>query len=669
MRKKIKFSFSLLTLISLIFISCGSNDESKRILLNENWEYSLNQNGPFKTIPALQLADLTNLIPGGTGFIYLQNKFEIPQNLANENISCFLGRITMADETYLNGILIGNAGNFGPNDEWSAWNTDRLYHIPSNLLNFDKPNILQIKIWSDGECSLISMPFISSESDATKVAKRENFWNSKINLLFMAVFIIIAAYHFLIYFQRRKDRENLIFACINLITAIYLSAFCIDEFPGVPAKWMNFLVFQKLISSSIPFILPFLITSFINEFFKQKENKLILTIRIIFVFVPIGMILFAKNYPELRNMRGITQLFLIPPILYIFYIIVRDMIKRKKEVLPVLLGFSPLVLFVIIDLFIHNILKLYNVPYISMYGWLCVVIAFLFILATRFSKARAEAEDLNEHLEQKVKNRTRELTELNTKLEEINAEAARDMKLAVFVQQSFYPRKSPSLDEYDIAFIFKPMSGVSGDLYDFLYTGKTLNGVALFDVSGHGISSGLVTMLSKPIISREFDNGIDENLSTIMYHINDKICEAKGNIENYLTGILLRFNGKSVDYVNAGHPSLLFRKRSGQVVEVGLPDSSASGSLMGMQGLPVEYKTIRFNMQKDNAILLYTDCLQESRNSEGEEYTQNRIIESFEKADSSSAKGKLDTILKDFDNFTKDVPLKDDLTVIVIVKK
>lgn len=112
MRKKIKFSFSLLTLISLIFISCGSNDESKRILLNENWEYSLNQNGPFETIPALQLADLTNLIPGGTGFIYLQNKFEIPQNLANENISCFLGRITMADETYLNGILTWKCRKF-----------------------------------------------------------------------------------------------------------------------------------------------------------------------------------------------------------------------------------------------------------------------------------------------------------------------------------------------------------------------------------------------------------------------------------------------------------------------------------------------------------------------------------------------------------------------------
>ncbi len=668
MIKRTRTLFIFLVLVSVIFSSC-SKVKSQKILLNENWEYSLNQDGPFKSIHYSELADLTNLIPDKTGFIYLQNKFYVPQELQNQDLSCYLGRITMADETYLNGILIGSEGRFGPENEWSAWNTTRFYHLPSNALNQNQENVLQIKIWGDGECSLVSTPFISLTNDAKNFSKRQNFWNSKINLLFAAIFIIIAAYHFLMYFQRTKDTENFIFAFINLITALYLSVFYIDELPGFPATWMNFLLFQKLISNALPFFMPFLVTSFINEFFKRHDKKWIFALRIAFVLVPLGMILFSRNYPELRRLRVITQTFLIPPLIYFFYLIIRDMIKRKKEVLPILIGFSPLILAVIIDLFIHNVLKLYNVPYISMYGWLLVIIAFLFILATRFSKARAEAEDLNEHLEQKVKDRTKELSELNAKLAQINAESARDMRMAVFVQQSFYPRTAPLLDEYEIAYFFKPMAGVSGDLYDFFHTGKVLDGVALFDVSGHGISSGLVTMLSKSIINREFENSLNEKLSTVMYNINDKLCEAKGDIENYLTGILLRFNGNSVDYVNAGHPSLLFRNGGGKVVEASVPGSSATGSLVGMRYLPVEYKTTRFNMNSGDSLLLFTDCLQESRNLKGEEYSSNRIMQSFSKANSSNAQQKLKAILNDFNDYTKDVPLKDDLTVIVIVKK
>lgn len=669
MIKKTRTYFVLLAFISLIFSSCASKLENKKILLSDSWKYSLNQDGPFKSIHYSQLADLTDLIPDGTGFIYLQNKFLLPEDFANEDLSCYLGRITMADETYLNGICIGSKGRFGPENEWSAWNTSRIYHLPSNVLNFNEENVLQIKIWGDGECSLVSSPFISITDEVENFSKRQNFWNSKINLLFAAIFIIIAAYHFLIYFQRTKDTENFIFAFINLITALYLSVFYIDELPGLPASWMNFLTFQKLISNALPFFLPFLVTSFINEFFKRHEKRWILVLRIVFLLVPIGMILFSRNYPELRRLRVVTQTFLIPPLIYILYLIIRDMIKRKKEVLPILIGFSPLILAVIIDLFIHNILKLYNVPYISMYGWLLVIIAFLFILATRFSKARAEAEDLNAHLEQKVNERTKELSELNAKLEQINEESARDMRMASFVQQSFYPRKAPILDEYEIAYIFKPMAGVSGDLYDFFNTEKVLDGIALFDVSGHGISSGLVTMLSKSIINREFENGLNEKLSTVMYNINDKICEAKGDIENYLTGILLRFKENSVDYVNAGHPLLLFRNAGGKVVEASVPGSSATGSLVGMRYLPVEYKTTRFTMHSGDSLLIFTDCLQESRNLKGEEYTASRIMESFSNARSPNAQQKLKAILNDFDDFTKDVPLKDDLTVIMIVKK
>ncbi len=669
MLKKSKiFVLAALCFSFLVNVSCKNNSKES-ILLTEGWEFSLEEGGAYKKISFADFADLTKFIPDGTGVIFLQKKFSVPATLKNQDLSAFLGRITMADETYLNGILVGKTGRFGPQNEWSAWNTARVYHLPSSVLNSDSENILQIKIWGDGECSVTSAPFIAESSFAEESAKRQNFWNSQINLLFAAILLVIAAYHLLIFFQRTSDTENFMFAFINLVTAVYLSVFYIDELPGLPSKNMNFLAFQKIVSNALPFFITYLVTSFINEFFKRREKKWILAIRIAFVVIPVALLVFSKNYSELRHLRDITQIFLVPPLLYIMFMIVRDLLKKQKDIVPLVIGFSPLVVAVIADLFIHNIMHLYNVPYISMYGWMMVIIMFLFILAARFSAARAEAEDLNAHLEQKVKDRTKELSELNIQLEKINADAERDMKMATFVQQSFYMRKAPRVKEFDVAFYFKPMAGVSGDLYDFFTSENNLTGTALFDVSGHGISSGLVTMLSKSIITREFVNGMNEKLSDVMYNVNEKICKDKGDVENYLTGILLRFNGSTVDYVNAGHPPLLFRNAAGKVIQAAVAGSSASGSLVGMRYIPVEYKTMRFNMKKGDSLLLYTDCLQESRNLTGEEYSTERIMKAFEKSTGPSAQQKLETVLNDFNQYTKDVPLKDDLTMIVIVKK
>ena len=80
----------------------------------------------------------------------------------------------------------------------------------------------------------------------------------------------------------------------------------------------------------------------------------------------------------------------------------------------------------------------------------------------------------------------------------------------------------------------KPLAGVSGDLYDIFYTGNHLNGLGIFDVSGHGISSGLVTMLVKNIIEQEFHDGSNEKLEDVMYIINDRLIEEKGNTKRSL---------------------------------------------------------------------------------------------------------------------------------------
>ncbi|WEK38366.1 MAG: putative Ig domain-containing protein [Candidatus Pseudobacter hemicellulosilyticus] len=93
------------------------------------------------------------------GFGYYRIRFTLPSSLLKnaywkDSLIFTMGKIDDADETYLNGKLIGKSGGF-PTDAGgyqSAWNTERVYKIASNdpALQWDKENVIAVRIY-DGD--------------------------------------------------------------------------------------------------------------------------------------------------------------------------------------------------------------------------------------------------------------------------------------------------------------------------------------------------------------------------------------------------------------------------------------------------------------------------------------------------------------------------------------
>ena len=152
---------------------------------------------------------------------------------------------------------------------------------------------------------------------------------------------------------------------------------------------------------------------------------------------------------------------------------------------------------------------------------------------------------------------------------------------------------------------------------------------------------------------------------------NDRIITQKGNVENYLTGILLRFEDDHVYYVNGGHPAMFFRNAAGKasMAAIAGKEKEASGGLIGIKNLPVEYTGIKFKMSPGDAILIYTDCLYETKDERGVEFGTDRIKLAFEHATGHTAQEKLNQVLGEFKEFVEGAEVKDDLTMIVIQKK
>jgi len=271
---------------------------------------------------------------------------------------------------------------------------------------------------------------------------------------------------------------------------------------------------------------------------------------------------------------------------------------------------------------------------------------------------RVELEDMNT-----------DLTEANIMLRFEQSRSKIEMELAHDIQRSIFPLTPPEDDAWDVAFLSVPSAGVSGDFYDFYITENRLKGISLFDVSGHGVASALITILAKPVFYRNFIKSHNESLDSVFEKSNRDLLAELGGVNAFITGIMLRLCGDRIEYINAGHPDLLLRNGAdNSVIMIDEHDHKFKGHPIGLNSPCLSYKTHQFTAASGDVILMYSDCLLECRNESGEFYGDNRLFEVFTAAQAGTARGIMDYIVNDFYKFAGN-NIHDDLTLIVLRKK
>jgi sialate O-acetylesterase len=83
---------------------------------------------------------------GYNGYAFYRKKIEIPSAYKDRMLYLNMGYIDDVDEVYLNGHKIGASGGFPPNYN-TAYNAERIYYIPQELINFDGSNLIAVKVY------------------------------------------------------------------------------------------------------------------------------------------------------------------------------------------------------------------------------------------------------------------------------------------------------------------------------------------------------------------------------------------------------------------------------------------------------------------------------------------------------------------------------------------
>ncbi len=255
------------------------------------------------------------------------------------------------------------------------------------------------------------------------------------------------------------------------------------------------------------------------------------------------------------------------------------------------------------------------------------------------------------------------------KTQERERQIQKELEMAALVQKSFYQHDLASVTNWNIAYYNDPMLGVSGDLFDFFVRQNKLSGLCIFDVSGHGLASGLVTMMVKNTMEEEFYENEDVELDFTMKRINERVRTEKGSIENYLTGIILRFTNDNIEMVNAGHPIPIIYDSKSKNCEFYDCDIKDIQGAIGLGDLNFDFTTKIVDLKKKDRIILFTDGVIEAKNVRNEEFGKERFLESVQKHCELDVKSLIDAVVEDVNQYIGTATRTDDISIVVIEKK
>lgn len=663
LKRKIKFIALTTFLLLVFFFTACSNKKapSYRIPLDKNWQYSLQGNPyPFYDININDFNTLYKLLDSNTGYVFLKTTFTLPSDFKHKEVGLAIGRVKIAAKIYINNHSIGKSGNFPPN-EFIEGNKTFAYKIPKEYLNIGGENTIMICLWCHGYGSIGIQPFISDYTDVEDFSEYYTFIHSKFYFILSTILIIINFIYLFLYILRRSEIENLSFSQLCLFTSLYLCVFYYGDYAFLRNLPLTYLTFEKIFKGTTALLTGYMIICFTRDFLHYKEKTKYKVLRFIITFIGIIIPLTATNIPDFRNRLRIGFLFIILQFLFIGKILYFSAKKKDKRLLHFLICLTPF-LFAFTTQIIAKVFFKQTIDTLFLaISWVIVIFLFLGILIIHFVHLANEVENMNKNLEIIVNQRTEALEkEKNSALQEID--------LAGFVQKSFYKVETSELYDWDLKYTFKPMSGVSGDLYIIFITENHLDGIGIFDISGHGIASGLVTMLVKNIIEQEFKKGSKLPLNEVMEKINTRIIAEKGSIENYLTGLLIRFNEDDIELVNAGHPkAILYNKSSGKINNVEQEGINQYGAI-GIADFPINFETVRFTMEKGDELVLYTDGITDCMSPEKKYFGYEGVLAVFKANLGLSVKDQVTALPAALRKFSETDNFNDDITYIILKK-
>ncbi|WP_146584472.1 PP2C family protein-serine/threonine phosphatase [Puniceibacterium confluentis] len=248
-------------------------------------------------------------------------------------------------------------------------------------------------------------------------------------------------------------------------------------------------------------------------------------------------------------------------------------------------------------------------------------------------RARINAGTRVVSMERELSDKNRMISETLTKLQTVYDAIDADLRQARRIQEAQVPQRVGVFGSSRMSLLLKPCGHVGGDLVGMFSPSDGRLAAYSIDVSGHGITSALVTARVAGYLSSAH---LDQNLALahgsdgqllrepedVARLLNDRLAPDPG-VEEYLT--MLYFNADlttgRVRMVQAGHPPPLLLRARGEA------------TFLGSGGLPIGlvddavYQGLDIDMQPGDRLLLYSDGFTEAVLKDGSMLEEDGLLQ------------------------------------------
>ena len=232
----------------------------------------------------------------------------------------------------------------------------------------------------------------------------------------------------------------------------------------------------------------------------------------------------------------------------------------------------------------------------------------------------------------------------------------RELRVARVVQHTLLPSDGPRLIGWRVAAHYQAAAVIGGDFYDFVQLPGGRWGIAVGDVSGKGIPAALVMASTQSLLRVAAISGAPPG--KVLAQTNAWL-HARLPKQVFVTchyGILDPGTGE-LQYANAGHCPPVWRsgRSAVELLAPGLPLGVADDTC---------YSDQRVQIKPEDSLLLYSDGVVEARDSAGNVFGFDRLLDLVAKTDP----GKIvDVILADLERFRGSTGLpEDDITLLML---
>jgi hypothetical protein len=228
------------------------------------------------------------------------------------------------------------------------------------------------------------------------------------------------------------------------------------------------------------------------------------------------------------------------------------------------------------------------------------------------------------------------------------------------IQSALLPLESPNVAGTSVSSHYRAATEIGGDYFDFLQQPTGEIGIAFGDVSGHGLTSGIVMAMAKAALLVQID--YDSSPRAVLDVLNDIVIRTapKRIMMTFFFG-MLDPRAQTLRFSSAGHLDPYVFRAATKKIE---PLSSWGFPLGVRRREPFREHDVEFSA--GDRLILYSDGFIEALDDDGEPFGFVRFEETIVANGHGSADEIKKSLLQAVRKFTRNRPPEDDQTLVVV---